>query len=322
MNAGPKVLVTGANGFVGRVVCRELLVRDCSVVAAVRDAGNHGTEGLVGNIRTVVTGDLRQAFDWGAALSGVEFVIHLAARVHQMSGMQDSDAEYHAVNAEATRQLALAAAAAGVRRFVFLSSVKVCGERAAGHIFNEQDGGTGLDAYARSKWEAEQMLWRIARDSGLEVVIVRTPLVYGPGVRANFLRMMQWVARGIPLPLAGVDNRRSLIYVDNLADALIACGIHAAAAGKTFLVSDGVDVSTPDLLRMLAQALGTGSRLWHCPLFLLRGVAMLAGKSAEIDRLLGSLQVSTAAIHGTLGWVPPHSMREGLQKTAQWYWSR
>jgi nucleoside-diphosphate-sugar epimerase len=208
-----------------------------------------------------------------------------------------------------------------VRRFVFVSSVKVNGEERAA-AYTEADTPMPEDAYALSKWEAEQGLRQIAAATGLEVVILRPPLVYGPGVGANFLALMHAVARGIPLPLGAINNRRSLIFVGNLADAILCCLEHPVAAGKTFLVSDGEDVSTPALVRRMAAALGGPARLVALPMPVLRAAAALAGKSALATRLLDSLTVDGTAIRHTLGWSPPFTLDEGLRETAAWYLSQ
>ena len=224
--------------------------------------------------------------------------------------------EFRKVNLHSTTNLARQAAQAGVKRLVYVSSIKVNGEETReGQKFSETDPPAPQDPYAISKWEAEQALHRVAGETGLEVVIVRPPLVYGPGVKGNFAQMLNVVAKGIPLPFASVRNLRSLIYVGNLADALIACAIHPAAAGQTYLVCDGEDVSTPDLLRQLATGMGVLARLLPCPPALLRLAGKLTGKSHQMGRLLDSLQVDGGKIRRDLGWRPPYTLREGLQNT-------
>ena len=211
------------------------------------------------------------------------------------------------------------AAASGVKRLVFMSSIKVNGERTSGHPFTETDAPLPEDAYGISKWEAEQALGRIAHQTGLEIVVLRSPLVYGPGVKGNFLRLMALVVRGYPLPLASIHNRRSLIYVGNLVDAIIACLEQSAAAGKTYLVSDGEDISTPELIRAIASVLGIRAKLFPCPATFLTIGAALLGKSREVDRLIGSLQVDSSRIRAELAWQPRISLAQGLEQTAQWY---
>ena len=322
-----KFLVTGANGFVGKPLCAELLRQGHAVCAAVRAVG-----APIENIEMAVVGSISGMTDWAAALHGVEVVIHLAACVHVMrEDAADPLAEFRRVNAAGTEHLARQAARAGVKRLVCVSSVKVNGEStlspspspASGGgeplCFTELDVPAPQDAYGLSKWEAEQALHRVAQETGLEVVIVRPPLVYGAGVKGNFAQMLKALAKGIPLPLASVRNLRSLIHVGNLVDALILCATHSAAAGQTYLVSDGEDVSTPDLLRGLGKAMGKPARLFSCPPTILKFAGRLIGKAGQVERLLGSLQVDSGKIRRELGWVPPFSMEEELRATAGWY---
>lgn len=303
-------LVTGPNGFVGKPLCAELLRRGQSVRAAVRAA-----DAPTGKTEPAAIGQIDGATDWATALRGVDAVIHLAARVHVMSdAAADPLAEFLKVNLHGTVNLARQAARAGVKRLVYVSSIKVNGEATRnGQKFSETDPPAPQDPYAVSKWEAEQALQRIARETGLEVVIVRPPLVYGPGVKGNFAQMMEVVARRIPLPFAAVRNSRSLIYVGNLADALIACATHPAAAGQTYLVCDGEDISTSNLLRQLADGMGVPSRLFPCPAALLRLAGKLAGKPRQMERLLDSLQVDDSKFRRELGWRPPFSLDQGLR---------
>lgn len=308
-----KVLITGASGFVGRALCNTLRqpgLAAHSVVPAVRVA-----HGLLGE---KVIGEINGSTDWRAALTGMDAVVHLAARVHVMrDAAADPLAAYRAVNVEGTLHLARQAAA-GVRRFVFVSSIKVNGEERA-TAYTEADTPAPEDAYALSKWEAEQGLRQIAAATGLEVVILRPPLVYGPGVGANFLALLRAVARGMPLPLGAINNQRSLIYVGNLADAIVRCLEHPAAAGKTFMVSDGEDVSTSGLVRRMARALDRPARLLPVPPSLLRVAVGMAGKSALAIRLMDALTVDSTAIRRDLGWSPPFTLDDGLRETAQWY---
>ena len=307
------VLVTGAGGFLGRVLTSALISSCHTVRAASRDADSNLCQ-------TVAIGDIGAKPDWSAALSGMEAVVHLAARVHLLRGPNaDAIAEYRRINVAATIRLAREASRLGVRRFVFVSSIKVNGESTPGKPFSEGDKANPLDPYAVSKWEAELALQDIAAASGLELVIVRPPLVYGPRVGANFLRLMRLVDRGVPLPLARVDNRRSMIFVGNLVDAIITCIDHPGAARETFLVSDGEDVSTPELIRRMAQALAVVPRFFPFPPPLLQAMAVLAGKGDEAVRLLGSLAIDASHIKQRLGWVPPFSMDQGLAETVCWF---
>lgn len=310
-------LVTGASGFVGQALCEELVRRKDEVRCAVRavriaEPKPAGEQVAVGEIGTDT--------DWAAALSGVDAVVHLAARVHVMNeNATDPLAEFRRINTVGTEHLARCAADSGVKRLVYVSSIKVNGEQTrGGQKFCETDAPAPQDPYGISKWEAELALHRVAHETGLEVVIVRPPLVYGPGVKGNFAQMLGVVYRGIPLPLASITNQRSLVYLGNLVDALITCATHPAAAGKTYLVCDGEAVSTPELLRQLAAVLGVPSRLFPCPLGLLQWAGRLTGRSQQLERLLGSLQVDGDKIQRDLGWIPPYSMQQGLQATAEW----
>jgi nucleoside-diphosphate-sugar epimerase len=313
MSADNAVLVTGASGFIGRALCDVLAASGRRVRKAVRMP----VPGLSG---AVAVGDIGLDTGWRAALEGVSGVVHLAARTHVLrETATDPLAEYRRINVSGTERLAHSAAACGVRRLVFLSSVKVNGERTKEHPFTEDGAPRPEDAYGVSKWEAEQALSRIAAGTGLEVVVLRPPLVYGPDVKGNFLRLMNLVARGVPLPLGAVANRRSFIYTGNLAGAIVQALDAPQAAGRTYLVSDGEDVSTPDLVRALARALGVRPRLLSLPLAALGLGATLAGKRAEFERLTGSLQVDSSRIRRELDWRPPFTLAQGLELTAKWY---
>jgi nucleoside-diphosphate-sugar epimerase len=310
------VLVTGANGFIGRALCDVLAASGRGVRKAVRMP-------VPGLPDAVAVGDIGPNTDWRTALEGVSGVVHLAARTHVLrETATDPLAKYRQVNVSGTERLARSAAAGGVRRLVFVSSVKVNGERTEERPFTEDGAPRPEDAYGVSKWEAEQALSRIAAETGLEVVVLRPPLVYGPGVKGNFLRIMSLVARGMPLPLGAIDNRRSFIYAGNLAGAIVQALDAPQATGRTYLVSDGEDVSTPELVRGIARALGVKPRLPSFPLAALGLVATLAGRRAEFARLTGSLQVDSSRIRRELGWEPRCSLARGLEETARWYHGR
>jgi len=308
------IAVTGANGFVGQALCAEALVREVAVRGIVRS-----TFSLLPNVNNIVVDNIDSMTDWGGGLKGCDVVVHLAARVHVMRDTSDDSlAEFRQVNVACTEHLARSAVAAGVKRFVYVSSIKVNGEETqSGQSYSEQSIPAPQDPYGVSKWEAEQVLHQVAKETGLEVVIVRPPLVYGPDVKGNFAQMISVVAKGLPLPFASVNNKRSLIYVKNLVDALILCATHPAAAGNTYLVSDGEDVSTSDLLRKLAVAMGKKPRLFSCPVVILELAARVFGKSDQVGRLLGSLQVDSSKIRRELGWMPPFSMDDGLKATVK-----
>lgn len=309
------ILVTGATGFIGRALCMELSGKGRVVRAAARGVAHPHPL-----VEVVSVGEIGPTTEWGSALVGVDTVIHLAGLAHAPPKLQrDNQNSYREVNAMGAAHIAGQAAVKGVRRFVYLSTAKVCGDAAQNRPFNETDISDSKDPYTASKREAEKLLWDIAAETGLEIVILRPPLVYGPGVKANFLRLMEWVRRGVPLPLEKVNNRRSLIYVGNLVDAIVTCVAHPKAAGQTFLVSDNEDVSTPELVRRMARALERPARLFRVPPALLRAGARLMGKQEEVDRLLGSLVVDSSKIRRELGWTPPYTMEQGLAETVRWY---
>lgn len=311
------VLVTGATGFVGRYLCLRLLAQGCSVRGTILASENPAS--LVEGVEPSVIEPLGGDTSWSQAVAGIDTVIHLAARVHIMDDSAVNPlAEFRKVNSEGTKRLACEAVKAGVGRFVFISSIKVNGEDSL-IPYSEESPVQPSDPYGISKWEAEQSLREIEVASGLEVVVVRPTLVYGPGVKANFLSMMQIISRGVPLPLASIANRRSLVYIGNLVDALATCAEHPAAAGQTYLVSDGEDLSTPELLRETARALGVSARLFPVALPLMRLAGNLTGKSAAVQRLTGSLTVDSSKIRRELDWRPPFTMEDGLLETAKWY---
>lgn len=313
-----KVLVTGATGFLGHAMLAWL--EDLEGVDAV--AGVRNDTGRSHNsTETLVLGDLEGPPPTLEALREINAIIHCAARVHVLhtKGTETVEA-YRAANVDGTMKLANQAAKAGVRRFIFVSTVKVNGEATpTGSKFTADDEVSPADPYGRSKWEAEKALLALSKNSGMEVVIVRPPLVYGPGVGANFLSMMRWVKKGVPLPLANTQNQRSLVYVHNLTSLLWTCVVHPKAVNQIFLVSDGADLSTSQLLLKLAKYLREPSRLFPFPRSALKSTAHLMGKSSIFDRLFGSLQVDISKTQSTLEWTPPFDSDDGLRSTAVWF---
>ena len=311
------LLVTGANGFVGSAFCTEALRRGYRVRAALRGAPNFQIPGC--EIATIAGIDSET--DWSAALQNIDTVVHLASRVHVMQDHAANPLEaFRKVNVAGTEHLAHAAAAHGVKRLVYVSSIKVNGESTpADRHFSETDKPSPQDPYGLSKFEAEQALHRVSEETGIEIVILRPPLVYGAGVKGNFSQMLRVLKKGFPLPLASVHNRRNLVYVGNLVDALLVCTTHPAAVGQTYLVGDGENISTSQLLNELGRAMGHSAHLISCPIGLLNLAGRITGKSAQIDRLLGSLQIDSGKIRRELNWIPPYTLKQGLQATAEWY---
>lgn len=309
------ILVTGGTGFVGSALLKKLSNDGVETRASVRSAGCKVPDG----VECCQIGSISAETDWCSALKGIDAVVHCAARVHVMHDVASDPLEvYRQVNVNGSLNLAQQAAHAGVRRFVYVSSIKVNGEATEpGNFFTADDVPAPLDPYGVSKLEAEQGLREIAAQTGMEVVIVRPPLVYGPGVKANFESMMRWVSRGLPLPLGAIHNNRSLVALDNLVDLLVTCLRHPAAAGQTFLVSDGEDVSTTELLRRTARAMGKKIFLLPVPAFLLELGAGLLGKRAVAQRLCGSLQVDIEKNRRLLEWGPPLTLDEGLKKAVE-----
>jgi len=308
------IAVTGATGFVGSSLCRELRNRNMSVRALSRNK-------LAPRHNEMITGPIGPTTNWSTVLEGVETIIHCAAYVHQLrDSYSEQSIQCNYVNRDGTIHLAESAAAMGVRRLIFLSSIKVNGEQTLlNQPFTSSSEPNPIDPYGLSKWEAEQSLKLLSSKTGLEIVIVRPPLVYGPGVKANFLRLLKLIYTGIPLPFEDIDNRRSMVSLDNLLDLLIFCSHRKEAAGKTFLVSDGVDFSTPSLIRGLATSMGRSARLFWFPKTLLSASGRFMGKSAMFDRLIGSLQIDIADTCSTLNWFPPYTVSQGLDKVADWF---
>jgi UDP-glucose 4-epimerase len=312
-----EIIVTGANGFVGRALCHVLLKAGHAVTGLVRRPGE-----CVPNVQEWVD-DSKDFIGLDAAWRSElrpACVVHLAARVHVMNeGEAYPDAAFGATNVEGALRVAQAAWRRGVRRFVFVSSIKAVAEGDGGTPLREDTLPAPQDAYGRSKLAAEQALARYGEETGLEVVIVRPPLVYGPQVRANFLRLMDGVWKGIPLPLGAIGARRSLIYVENLAHALLHCATDPRAAGQCFHVADNDALTVAELVRSLGHHLHKPARLLPVPTGWLRLAGRLAGRESYIDRLVGSLQLDTTRIRTGLGWQPPYSTDEGLAATALWY---
>lgn len=316
-----KVLVTGATGFLGQALVRQLVSNQRFVPRA---ASRREWKERLDGTETVQIDELGADTDWLKALADVECVIHLAARVHVMQDTaKDALAEFRRVNVEGTLNLACQAIVSGVRRFVFISSIKVNGESVPfGQAFAADNVPAPQDHYGISKLEAEQGLIDIANQVGMEVVIIRPPLVYGPGVKANFLAMMRWLHKGLPLPFGAIHNRRSLAALDNLVDLIVTCLEHPAAANQTFMVSDDEDISTTELLRRTSKALGKPAYLVPVSTSLLQLGAKLLGKQGIVPRLLGNLQVDISHTKQILDWTPPINVDDGLRKTAEWYLSQ
>ena len=310
MHNHKKVLVTGANGFIGRNLCATLKEKGYFIVGAVRN----NVRDVSGVDEYIQVGDINETTDWQQALVGVDTVIHLAARVHIMNDPADEPVEvFRKVNVLGTERLARMAAKAGVRRFIFISSVKVNGEGFQG-AYTEKDVPAPQDAYAVSKLEAESILKKIANETGLQVVVLRLPLVYGPRVKANFRNLIKLASSGLPLPFSGINNKRSFLYLGNLVDAILICISHPLAAGETFLVSDGQDVSTPDLIKMIARAMNKKAVLFSLYPGVLKALCKIIGKTEELEKLTGSLLVDSSKIRNLLGWKPPFTLEEGIRE--------
>jgi nucleoside-diphosphate-sugar epimerase len=321
---GDRILITGATGFIGSALSHGLLEAGHPVRGVVRASKGvpHWATPESANFDWVILHDRSTERETNEALQGVQIVVHLAARVHVMvDDAPNPLREFQRVNVDWTERLARAAASQGVHRFVYLSSIKVNGEQTV-VPFTEQDLPKPQDPYGVSKWEAEQVLARVSMQTEMETVVVRSPLVYGPGVRGNFLQLLNIIRRGFPFPLASIRNQRSLVYLGNLVDALARCTQDPRAAGRTYLVRDGEDLSTPELVRRLGVAMGRRVCLWSCPTTFLYWIGQVAGKREIIDRLVGSLQVNSSKIQTELDWHPPFTVDTGLSETAAWFSAR
>lgn len=314
-----RILVTGGNGFVGLNLCPALVNAGHHVRITTRtEIPTANTR----NIEAVVTGDIGIKTNWTPILENIDFVVHLAGRAHVMRETHlDPLKAFQQTNVEGTKYLAEAAAQQGIKRFIFMSSVKALGERTGEKPLQETDTPSPEDAYGKSKFEAEQALRVISQTTNLETVILRPPLIYGPHVKGNFKTLLKACSKKIPLPLGAVDNQRSLIFVGNLVDAISQCLAHDNAAGHTFLLRDDINLSSKEMVQNIAQALDVPARLIPLPLTILRLAGQLTGKKAMIQRLTESLVVDDSHIRTVLGWKPPYSMVEGMKQTAAWYQS-
>lgn len=311
-----KILITGANGFIGNSLYKRLLKTGRSCVGTVR-SNNLNSSNV--NIEYIQVDNIGISTNWKIALRDVDCIIHCAGRAHIMKKIDANEEKFfNSVNVDGTKQLAKQAAELGVKRLVFLSSIKVNGEvTQEKEIFRYDDTPNPKDAYAKSKLEAEKVLWKASNELGLEIVIVRLPLVYGFDVRGNLARLIKLVKSGVFLPLSLIQNQRSMIGIDNLVDFLICCVDHPNAAGKTFLISDGEDLSTPDLINYLAASMEKRVRLFPFPIFLLKFLSSIFGRREEFDRLTGSLRIDNSYTKEILNWTPPLSVEEGIRKMVQ-----
>ncbi|MEZ9464528.1 UDP-glucose 4-epimerase family protein [Vibrio splendidus] len=309
-----KILVTGSTGFVGSRVMRLAGERSWGVMPVVRKAA-------ASQPNCFIVSSIDATTDWSGAFEGVDCIVHCAARVHQINeSEQDALAAYQEVNTLGTLNLARQAAKAGVKRFVFVSSIKVNGEFSEPNLpFEPNLNNTPQDPYGLSKYEAEVELAKLSEDTGLEVAIIRPPLVYGPGVKANFLSMMRLIDKGIPLPFGAIKNQRSLVYLDNLSDLILTCCEHPSAPGRTFLVSDDNDVSTTQLMRTIALSMGKSPRLIPIPMFWIQAGSSILNKQHIAQRVCGNLQIEIGLTKEILGWEPPVSFEQGIKSTVEAY---
>ena len=312
-----KICITGANGFIGKKLFETLIKSGKPIRGFVRST-------ITDNNKYVTAGDISSDINWKNLLIGYDCIIHCAGMAHNMK-KKDNLENYLAVNTKGTKHLAEYASKAGVKRFIFLSSIKVNGEKTSEGInvltnsnfkkkFSYNDIEAPEDSYGISKFEAEKELWKISAKTGLEVVVIRLPLVYGKGAKGNLARLIKLLATGLPLPFSLINNKRSLIGIDNLVDLIIRCVDHPSAAGKTFLVSDGEDLSTPDLIKQIAFAMGCKAKLFPFPVSLLKFFGYILGRKSEIERITGSLRVDSSHTRKMLNWSPPISVEEGIKR--------
>lgn len=310
------VLITGASGFIGHALCRRFLAAGWAVTGVI-----NRTPMSEPGVRSLPLGDLSGVANWDPVLKDVDVVVHAAARVHVTGRAGRATADFQRVNSKAPAALAWAAALAGVRRFVYLSSAKVLGEASGGRPLCDKDIPQPGDAYAISKWEAEKALWEVAAQSGMEMAVLRPPLVYGPGVKANFLALLRLADTPWPVPFGAVHNRRSLVYVENLADACI-CAAAIGGPQGTWLVSDGVPVSTTELIQCLRQNMGRPSRLVSLSAPLVQAIGRAFGAGRAVDRLCGSFEVDSSRFERDFAWMPPWSAEKAMAETVTWYKNR
>ncbi len=321
-----KILVTGANGFIGNYLCKKLIKKYNYVNAIVRNLSNTTK---ISNVKYFSVGEINSKTNWRDLLKNIDCIIHCAGKAHIMerNNLIEQDI-FSSVNIGGTQNLAHQAATAGVKKFIFLSSIKVNGETTytpylnnndveKSEFFTHLDKPLPQDFYALSKFKAENILWEISKKTGLNISILRLPLVYGEGVKGNLNRLLKLVRSGIPLPFGMINNQRSMISLDNLSDLIIKCIEHPAAVGKTFLVSDGKDLSTPELLNLIASSMGKSSRLFPIPVFVLKYIAIALNRSEEMNKIISSLKVDTLFTRETLNWTPPVSISEGIKKMVQ-----
>jgi len=322
-----KIFVTGAYGFIGKSICETLVLNDKTVIGIVR---NLDLSRNLDKVTYLPVGDIGLETNLKDTLVGIDCVIHCAGKIPDRNKIENDQLKaYHLANVEGTKQIALQAVDAGAKRLIFLSSIKVNGENTYDNcnvtnkidyikkIFTHNDIASPEDLYAKSKLQAEKVLWEISSRTGLEVVVVRLPLVYGYGAKGNLASLIKIVRSGIPLPLSFVKNQRSMIGIDNLVDLLVQCIDHPKASGKTFLASDGEDLSTPELIKLIASSIGRRANLFPLPIFMLKFLGSVFGRSEEINRLVGSLRIDNSYTKEILNWTPPISIEEGIRRMVQ-----
>ncbi|MBF0465886.1 MAG: NAD-dependent epimerase/dehydratase family protein [Nitrospirae bacterium] len=312
------VLITGASGFIGRYLSRVLLEKSFNVRAIIRSQGK--AIFLPVGVTITIAEDVAKIINWQDILKGIDVIIHLANRVHVMNESSNNPLnEYRRINTHVTQTIAEQAAIAGVKRIIYLSTIKVNGEKTVTHPFTENDAPNPQDYYAVSKLEAEQTLSYVSKKTGVEFVILRPALVYGPGVKGNFYTMLKFIRNDIPLPLLSIKNSRSYIYIGNISDAIIHCIEHPDAANKVFLISDAENLSTPELISRLSSAFNKKSRLCHCPVPMLSFIGTVTGHLNVVNRLKDSLVVDSSRIREELAWTPAFTTTQGLNETVDWF---